>query len=267
MRALLPPALSHPSISLIHPPSLPSIHLSILPFIPKGVTRGDKTRTDKKKEEEEGKKRRIHVCMRASARVLLRVCASVCSGRGFRCLTWGAETEPNRRMKMLRFRSPSIRSLDQEVLCTIRLLDDSEISCSIQVEGEPHHASAPALCSVFNCKYHVDAADFCISFNYPHGFILHSGRIVISCATKTCFVFFCFFLFLLRIFFSTKRIVPVVSTLLWFTGEVARFAPHIERCSDETFLLKGEEEEKRKTESIKWSEPPLNKMWPHMERS
>ncbi|XP_035494987.1 FERM domain-containing protein 3 isoform X2 [Scophthalmus maximus] len=35
-------------------------------------------------------------------------------------------------MKMLRFRSPSIRSLDQEVPCTIRLLDDSEISCSIQ---------------------------------------------------------------------------------------------------------------------------------------
>uniref|UniRef100_A0AAX7T2Y4 FERM domain-containing protein 3 n=1 Tax=Astatotilapia calliptera TaxID=8154 RepID=A0AAX7T2Y4_ASTCA len=35
-------------------------------------------------------------------------------------------------MKMLRFRSPSLRSLDQEILCTIRLLDDSEISCSIQ---------------------------------------------------------------------------------------------------------------------------------------
>uniref|UniRef100_A0A3P9LEB2 FERM domain-containing protein 3 n=1 Tax=Oryzias latipes TaxID=8090 RepID=A0A3P9LEB2_ORYLA len=35
-------------------------------------------------------------------------------------------------MKMLRFRSPSIRSLDQEILCTIRLLDDSELSCSIQ---------------------------------------------------------------------------------------------------------------------------------------
>ncbi|KAM9393817.1 FERM domain-containing protein 3 [Pholidichthys leucotaenia] len=35
-------------------------------------------------------------------------------------------------MKMLRFRSPSIPSLDQEILCTIRLLDDSEISCSIQ---------------------------------------------------------------------------------------------------------------------------------------
>lgn len=33
---------------------------------------------------------------------------------------------------MLRFRSPSLRSLDQETLCTIRLLDDSEISCSIQ---------------------------------------------------------------------------------------------------------------------------------------
>ncbi|XP_015229741.1 FERM domain-containing protein 3 isoform X2 [Cyprinodon tularosa] len=37
-------------------------------------------------------------------------------------------------MKMLRFRSPSIRSLDQELLCTIRLLDDSEISCTIQKE-------------------------------------------------------------------------------------------------------------------------------------
>uniref|UniRef100_A0A8C6T7V8 FERM domain containing 3 n=1 Tax=Neogobius melanostomus TaxID=47308 RepID=A0A8C6T7V8_9GOBI len=35
-------------------------------------------------------------------------------------------------MKMLRFRSPSLRSVDQEILCTIRLLDDSEISCSIQ---------------------------------------------------------------------------------------------------------------------------------------
>lgn len=39
---------------------------------------------------------------------------------------------------MLRFRSPSIRSLDQEVLCTIRLLDDSEISCSIQVRRQLH---------------------------------------------------------------------------------------------------------------------------------
>uniref|UniRef100_A0AAQ5XG98 FERM domain-containing protein 3 n=1 Tax=Amphiprion ocellaris TaxID=80972 RepID=A0AAQ5XG98_AMPOC len=43
-----------------------------------------------------------------------------------------SETRTDRRMKMLRFRSPSIRSLDQEILCTIRLLDDSEISCSIQ---------------------------------------------------------------------------------------------------------------------------------------
>uniref|UniRef100_A0AAQ5ZR10 FERM domain-containing protein n=1 Tax=Amphiprion ocellaris TaxID=80972 RepID=A0AAQ5ZR10_AMPOC len=41
-------------------------------------------------------------------------------------------SSPRARMKMLRFRSPSIRSLDQEILCTIRLLDDSEISCSIQ---------------------------------------------------------------------------------------------------------------------------------------
>ncbi|XP_061623914.1 FERM domain-containing protein 3 [Phyllopteryx taeniolatus] len=37
-------------------------------------------------------------------------------------------------MKMLRFRSPSIRSLENhhQIPCTIRLLDDSEISCSIQ---------------------------------------------------------------------------------------------------------------------------------------
>uniref|UniRef100_A0A6Q2WQQ1 FERM domain-containing protein 3 n=1 Tax=Esox lucius TaxID=8010 RepID=A0A6Q2WQQ1_ESOLU len=38
------------------------------------------------------------------------------------------------RMKMLRFRNPSICSLDQEIQVTIRLLDDSEISCSIQRE-------------------------------------------------------------------------------------------------------------------------------------
>uniref|UniRef100_A0A8C5EXZ6 FERM domain-containing protein 3 n=1 Tax=Gouania willdenowi TaxID=441366 RepID=A0A8C5EXZ6_GOUWI len=35
-------------------------------------------------------------------------------------------------MKMLRFRSPSMRSVDQEVVCTVRLLDDQETCCSIQ---------------------------------------------------------------------------------------------------------------------------------------
>ncbi|XP_023658704.1 FERM domain-containing protein 3 isoform X2 [Paramormyrops kingsleyae] len=35
-------------------------------------------------------------------------------------------------MKMLRFRTSSVRSLNQEIQCTVRLLDDSEISCSIQ---------------------------------------------------------------------------------------------------------------------------------------
>uniref|UniRef100_A0AAY5F4S3 FERM domain-containing protein n=1 Tax=Electrophorus electricus TaxID=8005 RepID=A0AAY5F4S3_ELEEL len=35
-------------------------------------------------------------------------------------------------MKMLRLRSPSIFSLNQEMQCTVRLLDDSEISCNIQ---------------------------------------------------------------------------------------------------------------------------------------
>ncbi|XP_033890538.3 FERM domain-containing protein 3 isoform X2 [Acipenser ruthenus] len=35
-------------------------------------------------------------------------------------------------MKMLRFRSSSNKSLNQEIKCSIRLLDDSEISCTIQ---------------------------------------------------------------------------------------------------------------------------------------
>nr|XP_015217881.1 PREDICTED: FERM domain-containing protein 3 isoform X2 [Lepisosteus oculatus] len=35
-------------------------------------------------------------------------------------------------MKMLRFRTSSVKSLNQEIKCTIRLLDDSEISCNIQ---------------------------------------------------------------------------------------------------------------------------------------
>ncbi|XP_051822375.1 FERM domain-containing protein 3 isoform X1 [Antechinus flavipes] len=39
-----------------------------------------------------------------------------------------------RTMKMIRFRSSSIKSLSQEMKCTIRLLDDSEISCQIQRE-------------------------------------------------------------------------------------------------------------------------------------
>lgn len=36
-------------------------------------------------------------------------------------------------MKMIHFRSSSTKSLSQEMKCTIRLLDDSEISCHIQV--------------------------------------------------------------------------------------------------------------------------------------
>nr|AAI48133.1 FRMD3 protein [Bos taurus] len=39
-----------------------------------------------------------------------------------------------RTMKMIHFRSSSIKSLSQEMKCTIRLLDDSEISCHIQRE-------------------------------------------------------------------------------------------------------------------------------------
>ncbi|XP_062937213.1 FERM domain-containing protein 3 isoform X2 [Cynocephalus volans] len=39
-----------------------------------------------------------------------------------------------RTAKMIHFRSSSIRSLSQEMTCTIRLLDDSEVSCHIQRE-------------------------------------------------------------------------------------------------------------------------------------
>ncbi|XP_028610467.1 FERM domain-containing protein 3 isoform X2 [Grammomys surdaster] len=39
-----------------------------------------------------------------------------------------------RTMKMIHFRSSSIKSLNQEMKCTIRLLDDSEVSCHIQRE-------------------------------------------------------------------------------------------------------------------------------------
>lgn len=38
---------------------------------------------------------------------------------------------------MIHFRSSSIKSLSQEMKCTIRLLDDSEISCHIQVRVVP----------------------------------------------------------------------------------------------------------------------------------
>ncbi|XP_055990732.1 FERM domain-containing protein 3 isoform X2 [Sorex fumeus] len=46
-----------------------------------------------------------------------------------RCVSRGGRT-----MKMIHFRSSSIKSLHQEMKCTIRLLDDSEISCYIQRE-------------------------------------------------------------------------------------------------------------------------------------
>lgn len=113
----------------IHPFSYPSFHVSIHSFPPL------KKETQKK-----------DACM------CLRLCtdpASFCSG----CASADARSwnRINTRMKMLRFRSPSNRSLDQEVLCTIRLLDDSEISCSIQVKKHRRMSWAQ--------NSHVDAAD------------------------------------------------------------------------------------------------------------
>lgn len=107
-----------PSLALrcLHPFSYTSSHPSIRPFVSRGVAGGWVGWQDPTKR---------HICMPVYAWVIL-VCTCP--------LTWGAETEPTERMKMLRFRSPSIRSLDQEILCTIRLLDDSEVSCSIQVD-------------------------------------------------------------------------------------------------------------------------------------
>lgn len=45
-------------------------------------------------------------------------------------------------MKMLRLRSPSVSSLSREIHCTVRLLDDSEIACSIQVRATQGDAMA-----------------------------------------------------------------------------------------------------------------------------
>lgn len=46
---------------------------------------------------------------------------------------------------MIHFRSSSVKSLNQEMKCTIRLLDDSEISCHIQVRAAPGEG-AGGLC-------------------------------------------------------------------------------------------------------------------------
>ncbi|KAM8960985.1 FERM domain-containing protein 3 isoform 2-T2 [Pelodytes ibericus] len=43
-------------------------------------------------------------------------------------------TKEKGTMKMIRLRTPSMRSLNLDMKCTIRLLDDSEISCNIQRE-------------------------------------------------------------------------------------------------------------------------------------
>lgn len=50
-----------------------------------------------------------------------------------------------RTMKMIHFRSSSIKSLSQEMKCTIRLLDDSEISCHIQVREARREGSGVCL--------------------------------------------------------------------------------------------------------------------------
>ena len=76
-------------------------------------------------------------------------CSSVCFPEGehragaepparssrLRCMFASCHCVPRgrRTMKMIHFRSSSIKSLSQEMKCTIRLLDDSEISCHIQV--------------------------------------------------------------------------------------------------------------------------------------
>lgn len=114
----------------IHPFSYPSIiHPSPHPLInSQGRHKGWQDPTE----------RRMHVCVSLP-------CLCVCSVRGSTDMrSWD---RPDRRMKMLRFRSPSIRSLDQEVLCTIRLLDDSEISCSIQVNESLIYLMHCLLCS------------------------------------------------------------------------------------------------------------------------
>lgn len=150
--SLLPPALLHPPILLsIHPSLHPSfIHVPIHPFISKGVRGGDKTQT---------KGAYMPACVCTSP-----PCMCVCSPRGSADMRSWNQTD--RRMKMLRFRSPSIRSLDQEVLCTIRLLDDSEISCSIQVDESLVHL----MCCPLYLLQTSRGSSRCVSLNYMGGF-------------------------------------------------------------------------------------------------
>uniref|UniRef100_A0A8B9KZ94 FERM domain containing 3 n=1 Tax=Astyanax mexicanus TaxID=7994 RepID=A0A8B9KZ94_ASTMX len=50
----------------------------------------------------------------------------------FSCCCMSGPRDGAMKMKMLRLRSPSVSSLEPELHCTVRLLDDSELSCSIQ---------------------------------------------------------------------------------------------------------------------------------------
>ncbi|XP_072372758.1 FERM domain-containing protein 3 isoform X3 [Scyliorhinus torazame] len=63
-------------------------------------------------------------------------------------------------MKMLRFRSSSIKSLSQEIQCTVRLLDDTELPCIIQHWLEPNKSvvkqmkSQPPYTMCFRVKFY-----------------------------------------------------------------------------------------------------------------
>lgn len=73
----------------------------------------------------------------------------------------------SRAMKMLRLRSPSVSSLSREIHCTVRLLDDSEIACSIQVRATQGDAMAM----------------FILVITTSVGW----GKIYIPCVSSTCF--------------------------------------------------------------------------------
>lgn len=136
--------LSSLPICYIHPFFYPSIHLSIHPVHSQGRHRGWQDLTERHMY--------VRMCVREPCVYVAYVCSAACGSADMR--SWN---RTDRRMKMLRFRSPSIRSLDQEVLCTIRLLDDSEVSCSIQVHESS--LSTFVLCGYYN--NHVDATEKC----------------------------------------------------------------------------------------------------------
>lgn len=80
----------------------------------------------------------------------LYVCVHVRLGaRAARPCPWSGT--PTSEKMLSRLMSSSIRSLDRECNCTVRLLDDSEYTCTIQVSAAAAAAAAAARVTLSLC--------------------------------------------------------------------------------------------------------------------